>query len=262
MATADSEFSARPSSARIYDALLGGNHNFAADREAAKQLLEIFPWAGEIARANRAFLARAVQFMIDQGVRQFLDVGSGIPTVGNVHEIAQRVIPDARVIYADLDPVAVAHSTDILKDNPWAAAVQADMRFPEAILDHPSVRRLIDFDQPIGLLVVAMLHFVPEDDAYESVARLREALPAGSFIVISHGISDTPADAKADEVTGLYQRTDVAAAHGRTREQILRFFGDAELVPPGLVRVDQWPADSGAADAAAVMPVVAGVAQL
>jgi hypothetical protein len=258
MANAGSDFSSRPSSARIYDALLGGNHNFAADREAAQGLLSMIPAAGEMARANRAFLHRAVQYMLDRGVRQFLDIGSGIPTVGNVHEIAQRSVPDARVVYVDIDPVAVAHSNDILKDNPWAAAVQADMRFPDAVLDHPAVRRLIDREQPIGLLLVAMLHFVPQDDAYDAVAALRSALPPGSYIVISHGVSDTPADEKEAEITALYRRTDVSAAHGRTREQILRFFGDAEVVPPGLVWVHEWP-DGGTGDAQG-MAVVAAVA--
>ncbi len=260
MASGDSDFSSRPSSARIYDALLGGNHNFAADREAAQNLLAAIPLAGDMARANRAFLHRAVQYMLDRGVRQFLDVGSGIPTVGNVHEIAQRRIPDARVIYVDIDPVAVAHSNDILKDNPWAAAIQADMRFPEAVLEHPSVRRLIDVNEPIGLLLVAMLHFVPEDDAYQAVDALRSALPPGSYVVISHGVLDTPADAKEQEITALYRRTDVSAARGRTREQILRFFGDAEIVEPGLVWVHEWPG-GGNGDPAG-MAVVAAVAQV
>ncbi|WP_106124684.1 SAM-dependent methyltransferase [Pseudosporangium ferrugineum] len=241
MANADTDPAGRPSSARIYDALLGGNHNFAADREAAQHLLAAIPGAGEMARANRAFLNRAVQFLLDRGVHQFLDIGSGIPTVGNVHEIAQRRIPDARVVYVDIDPVAVAHSNDILKDNPWAVAVQADMRFPEAILDHPGVRRLLDLGEPVGLLLVAMLHFVPDDDAYPAVERLRAALPPGSYIVISHGVSDTPSDAALDKVTALYRRTDVSTAHGRDRESILRFFGDADLVPPGLVWVHEWP---------------------
>ncbi|GAA2597554.1 SAM-dependent methyltransferase [Winogradskya consettensis] len=260
MANADSDFSSRPSSARIYDALLGGNHNFAADREAAQGLLTIFPLAGDMARANRAFLSRVVHYLLDRGVHQFLDIGSGIPTVGNVHEIAQRRIPDARVVYVDIDPVAVAHSTDILKDNPWAAAIQADMRFPDAVLNHPTVRRLIDLDQPIGLMFVAMLHFVPEDDAYRAVQSLRSALPAGSYLVISHGVSETVADAKEAEVTALYRRTDVSAAHGRTRDQILSFFGDAEIVPPGLVWVHEWP-DGGDGDARG-MAVVAAVGEI
>ncbi|WP_041832432.1 SAM-dependent methyltransferase [Actinoplanes sp. N902-109] len=260
MASGDTEYSSRPSSARIYDALLGGNHNFAADREAAQHLLTAIPLAGEMARANRAFLNRAVQYMLDRGVRQFLDIGSGIPTVGNVHEIAQRRVPDARVVYVDIDPVAVAHSNDILKDNPWAAAIQADLRFPEAVLEHPSVRRLIDPEQPIGLLLVAMLHFVPDDGAYEAVGALRSILPRGSYVVISHGVSDTPADAAQEQVTALYRRTDVAAAHGRTRDGIMRFFGDAELVPPGLVWVHEWP-DGGDGEPHGTA-VIAGVARV
>ncbi|UQU62236.1 SAM-dependent methyltransferase [Couchioplanes caeruleus] len=260
MADADADPSTRPSSARIYDALLGGNHNFAADREAAKRLLTAIPGAGDMARANRAFLSRAVEHLLERGVRQFLDIGSGIPTVGNVHEIAQRREPGARVVYVDIDPVAVAHSNDILKDNPGAAAVQADMRFPEAILDHPAVRDLLDLDRPIGLLLVAMLHFVPDDDAYLAVDRLRAALPPGSYVVISHGVSDTPADAASEQVAALYRRTDVSAAHGRTRGEILRFFGNAELVQPGLVWVHEWP-DAGDGDPHG-MAVVAGVAQI
>jgi hypothetical protein len=241
MGNADADYAGRPSSARIYDALLGGNHNFEADREAAKRLLSMIPAAGEMARANRAFLNRAVRFLLDAGVRQFLDIGSGIPTVGNVHEIAQREVPEARVVYVDIDPVAVAHAGEILRDNPLATVVQADMRFPQAILEHADVRKLIDLDQPVGLLLVSMLHFVPDDDAFTAVDRLREALPAGSYIVISHGVSETPADAAGDGVAALYQRTDVSTATGRDRAQIMRFFGGSELVPPGLVWVNEWP---------------------
>ena len=241
MGNADADFSSRPSSARIYDALLGGSHNFEADREAAKRLLSMIPAAGEMARANRAFLHRAVEFMLDAGVRQFLDIGSGIPTVGNVHEIAQRRVPEARVVYIDIDPVAVAHAGEILRDNRFAAAVQADMRFPEAILGHPNVRRLLDPEQPVGLLLVSMLHFVPGDDAYPAVEQLVAGLPAGSYIAISHGVSETPADAAGDGVADLYRRTDVSTATGRNRSEILRFFGDAAPVPPGLVWVHEWP---------------------
>jgi hypothetical protein len=259
MGNADADFSSRPSSARIYDALLGGSHNFEADREAAKRLLAMIPAAGEMARANRAFLHRAVQFMLDAGVRQFLDIGSGIPTVGNVHEIAQRVVPDARVVYVDIDPVAVAHAGEILRDNPFATAVQADMRFPEAILGHASVRRLLDLDRPIGLLLVAVLHFVPDEDAYPAVERLVAALPAGSYVAISHGVSETAADAAGDGVTDLYRRTDVSTATGRTRSEILRFFGDAAPVPPGLVWAHEWPAGPQGDGDPGDMAVVAAV---
>jgi hypothetical protein len=150
-------------------------------------------------------------------------------------------VPDARVVYIDIDPVAVAHAGEILSDNPWATAVQADMRFPDAVLEHPAVRKLIDLDQPVGLLLVSMLHFVPDDDAFTAVDRFREALPPGSYLVISHGVSETRADAASEGVAALYQRTDVSAATGRTRAQIMRFFGDTELVPPGLVWVHEWP---------------------
>jgi len=261
MGNADADFASRPSSARIYDALLGGNHNFAADREAAKRLLSMIPGAGEMARSNRAFLHRAVQFMIDSGIRQFLDIGSGIPTVGNVHEIAQRRVPDARVVYIDIDPVAVAHAGEILRDNAYAKAVQADLRFPEAVLEHSGVRKLLDLDQPVGLLLVAMLHFVPDDDAYPAVERLRAALPSGSYLAISHGLSDTPADAANEGVAALYRRTDVSTATGRDREQIMRFFGDTVLVPPGLVWVHEWPSTQDEEVDPVNRAVVAGVAR-
>jgi hypothetical protein len=256
----DGDFSSRPSSARIYDALLGGNHNFAADREAAKKLLEAIPYAAELSRANRAFLNRAVNFMIDAGVRQFLDIGSGIPTVGNVHEIAQARIPSAKVVYVDIDPVAVAHSEEILKDNPAAVAIQADMRYPEAILEDPVVRDLLDPGAPVGLLLVSMLHFIPDDDAFPAVDRLRGALPPGSYVTLSHGVIDTPADAAAEDISTIYRRTDVTTAAGRTREQIMRFFGPAELVEPGLVWVHEWPAPGGPAPEHTA--VVAGVGKL
>jgi S-adenosyl methyltransferase len=254
----DGDYSSRPSSARIYDTLLGGNHNFAIDRAAAEKLVAVLPSAAEMARANRAFLNRAVNHLLDAGVRQFLDIGSGIPTVGNVHEIVQRRVSDARVVYIDIDPVAVAHSAEILRNNPYATAVQADMRFPEAVLDHPAVRALLDLSRPVGLLLVAMLHFIPDEDAYPAVDRLRDALPAGSYVVVSHGVLDTPADHAAADVMTIYRRTDVSTATGRTREQVLRFFGDTILEPPGLVWVHQWPAG---APEAADMAVVGGVSR-
>jgi SAM-dependent methyltransferase len=261
MADADADPSTRPSSARIYDALLGGNHNFAADREAAKRLLTAIPGAGDMARANRAFLSRAVEYLLERGVRQFLDIGSGIPTVGNVHEIAQRGVPDARVVYVDIDPVAGAHAGEIRRDNRFAAAVQADMRFPEAILGHAGVHRLLDLGRPIGLLLVAMLHFVPDDDAYPAVERLLAGLPAGSYVAISHGVWETPADAAVDGVADLYRRTDVSTATGRSRAEIMRFFGDLELVPPGLVWVHEWPAGPQGDGDPGDMAVVAALAK-
>jgi hypothetical protein len=165
------------------------------------------------------------------------------------------------VVYIDIDPVAVAHAGEILRDNRFAAAVQADMRFPEAILGHASVRRLLDREQPVGLLLVAMLHFVPDDDAYPAVERLLAGLPAGSYVAISHGVSETPADAAGDGVTDLYRRTDVSTATGRSRAEILRFFGDTELVPPGLVWVHEWPAGPQGDGDPGDMAVVGAVAR-
>jgi S-adenosyl methyltransferase len=262
MSIDEADYADRPSSARIYDALLGGSHNFAADRAAAQKLLEAIPYAGDLARRNRTFLRRAVDHMLAAGVRQFLDVGSGIPTAGNVHEVTGRTAPEARVVYVDIDPVAVAHSRDILAENPVATAVQADARFPDALLAHPVVTEMIDFTRPIGLLMVSMLHFLPDEDAYVAVERLRAVLAPGSYIAISHGVVETPADASADQVASIYRRTDVSVATGRTRAEILRFFGSAELVPPGLVWLHEWPAPPADGEGPENMAVLAGVGRV
>src|SRR5689334_4703998 len=152
----------RPSPVRMYDYYLGGSHNFAADRAAAEQVMAAIPNVREIAAANRAFLRDAVVYLLGQGIRQFLDIGSGIPTVGNVHEIARRVDPPARVLYVDTDPVAVAHSQQILTGNPDARAIAGDLTQPGAILDHPDFRSTVDIGRPVGLLLLSMLQFVPD----------------------------------------------------------------------------------------------------
>ncbi|MEV6636556.1 SAM-dependent methyltransferase [Actinoplanes sp. NPDC051470] len=256
------DFMRRPSSARIYDALLGGSHNFAADREAAQKLLAALPYAAEMCRINRAFLGRAVQHMAGAGIRQFLDVGSGIPTVGNVHEVAQALSPEARVVYVDIDPVAVEHSREILAENPVATVIQADVRFADDLLARPELRSFLDFTQPIGLLMLSMLHFVPDDDAFAAVDTLRGALAPGSFLAISHGVSDTPADASAPKVASIYTRSDVPQAEGRPRSGIQRFFGDATLEPPGLVWLHEWPVPPADSERPEHMAVLAGVARV
>src|SRR5215468_4276674 len=153
-----------PSVARAYDYALGGAHNFAVDREFLRAFEAVVPQTRAAARANRAFLHRAVRFMVGEGIRQFLDVGSGIPTVGNVHEVAQGLDPDAKVVYVDIEPVAVAHSRQILAGNGRATAIQEDLRHPKAILDHPDTRALLDFSQPMGLILAAILHAIPDED--------------------------------------------------------------------------------------------------
>jgi hypothetical protein len=234
--------------ARVYDYLLGGSHNFSADQDAGRALAAVEPRVREFARANRDFLGAAVRFLCGAGIRQFLDIGSGIPAGGNVHEVAQQAGPGSRVAYADVDPVAVGHAAAILAGRDDAAAIQADLREPEVILDHPAVRRLIDLTEPTGLLLVSVLPFIPDDaNPWGIVATLRDALAPGSYLVICHA---TPED--EPELTQALRRvytSRVRASGGaRSRADILRFFDGFELVPPGLVYVPQWQAGAPAPD--------------
>jgi hypothetical protein len=234
----------RPSAARMYDYYLGGSHNFAIDREAARQMIGAMPEVPLRAQANRAFLRRTVRYLIDAGVRQFLDIGSGIPTVGNVHEIAQQAAPGTRVVYVDMDPIAVAHSQSLLTDMPHAAIIQEDLRAPERIIEHPAVRDLLDFDQPIAVLIVAVLHFVPDsDEPVRAVTVLRDALPAGSYLVISHANIEAVTGDPRDTAVQIYQRSD-SVFISRNHAEVTRFFDGFELVEPGLVWVPLWRPDS------------------
>jgi SAM-dependent methyltransferase len=232
-----------PSIARGYDYLLGGSHNFAADREITQKVIAAMPDVRLQVQENRAFLHRAVRYLVDAGVRQFLDIGSGIPTVGNVHEIAQRAAPDARVVYVDIDPVAVAHSEQILAGNDRAAIIQEDLRNPQPILDHPTTQELLDFDQPVGLLLVAILHAIPDrDDPANAVTQLRTALSPGSYVAIGHGTVDSRPQ-EANELARLSEQTTTPLTF-RTRTQIERFFDGLELIAPGLVWAPQWRPES------------------
>jgi hypothetical protein len=242
--------------ARMYDYYLGGIHNFPADQAAARMIMEQFPCMPVVARANRAFLGRAVRFLVDAGVRQFLDVGSGIPTVGNVHEIAQGAAPDARVVYVDIDPVAVAESLEILDGNKQATAIREDLRCPERIVRHADVRRLLDFDEPVALLVVSMLHFVPDaDDPHDLVARLLGALSPGSFLVLSHAASETFEDMfqQASNKEDVYREKTSTPGTSRPRPVVERFFAGLDLVEPGLVGLNEWrPGPDGVPEASAL----------
>lgn len=230
----------KPNPARMYDYFLGGYHNFEIDRQAAEQVIAVYPYTTQVMRANRAFLRRAVTFLGGHGINQFLDIGSGIPTVGNVHEIAQHSDPTARVVYVDVDPIAVAHSEAILRNVPNTAVIQADARQTEHILAHPHVQRLLDFNRPIGVLLVAVLHFVTGDeDAYGLVRKLRAALPSGSYFVISHGTHESVRPEERQKVEDLYARS-TNPIKARSWAQIERFFEDLELVEPGLVYVPRW----------------------
>ena len=222
-----------PNPARIYDYFLGGKDNFPADREVADQVLAIAPVARDVVEDNREFLRRVVEVLADAGIRQFIDLGSGLPTQGNVHEIAQEAAPGARVVYVDNDPMVVAHSRALLAgDN--TVAIEGDLRQPDKILEHPEVRELIDFGRPVALLLLAILHFVPDsEDPFGIVARYRDAVPAGSHLAISE---------MGTKVEQLYQLT-TASLVTRTRAEVERFFDGLELLDPGVVEIQRWRPD-------------------
>jgi len=234
-----------PNPARIYDALLGGKDNFPADRTAAHAILNVAPQARRGARENRAFLQRAVRYLAaDAGIRLFLDIGTGLPTQGNVHQIAQAVSPDVRVAYVDNDPVVHVHANALLADNTTTVAVLADLREPEVILGHPQVRRLLDLAQPVAVLLVAVLHFIrDEEDPAGLVARLRDAMAPGSYLVLSHATADFHPEAGA-KITDVYQRASAPLVL-RSRSQIGRFFEGFDLVAPGLVQPASWRPGEG-----------------
>ncbi|MFL6117538.1 MAG: SAM-dependent methyltransferase [Catenulispora sp.] len=240
----------RPSAARAYDYVLGGIHNFEVDRQLARRLTEATPDLAQHARANRAFLQRATRYLVGAGVRQFLDLGSGIPTNGNLHEVAQSAAPDSRVVYVDIDPVAVAHSRQILADVEHCAIVEEDLRRMPAILEHEDVRRLIDFDRPVAVLLLALLHAIPDtDEPYKVLAGLRDRLAPGSYLVISHSTGERRPD-EARKMEELSKKSPTAL-HMRSREEIGLFFEGYELVEPGLTWVSQWRPDPAAGGGAA-----------
>ncbi|MFE2478946.1 SAM-dependent methyltransferase [Streptomyces sp. NRRL F-2747] len=231
-----------PSVSRIYDYYLGGSHNFEVDRQAARRAMEFLPGLPKIMQANRAFMRRAVRYAVAQGVTQFLDIGSGIPTFGNVHEIAQAASPEARVVYVDHDPVAVAHSRAVLGGDERSGIVAADLRKPQDILAAPEVAQLLDLERPVALLLVAVLHFLEDsDDPYAAVAELRDALAPGSLLVVTHASYEgIPLSQEvASGTVGVYRdiRNPLVMRSG---EQIGRFFDGFELVEPGVVFMPLW----------------------
>lgn len=232
------------SASRIYDYYLGGSHNFEVDRVIAREIIALRPEVPALARSNRAFLRRVVRFMVDAGVTQLIDIGSGIPTVGNVHEVAQAANPAARVIYVDCDPIAVTHSRAILGDDKQTAVIQADLRDVDGIMNAPEVSALIDFSQPVGLLLLAVLHFVVDsDNPAGMVAALAEHVAPGSLLAISHATphANVVGEARIEE---LFRSTPTQSAL-RPAAQIASFFGPFELVEPGFVELSQWRPDEG-----------------
>jgi S-adenosyl methyltransferase len=232
-----------PSPARIYDYLLGGTENFAVDRELAEAMMRESPEGRGAAPANRRFLGRAVEFLAAAGIRQFIDLGAGLPSQSNVHEVAQRVCPGARVVYVDNDPVVLRHAEALLATDDSTVVIQEDMRDPARILAHPGVRQMIDFSEPVAVLFVAALHFVTDDqDPWGLVSAMTEPLVPGSCLAVSHSTYEgQPAELIA-ELEERYRNTS-APAVARSRAAITRFFDGFELVEPGLVKTTEWRSD-------------------
>jgi hypothetical protein len=247
----------RPNAARVYDYFLGGAQNFAVDREFAEQMSREVGLIALPARLNRSFLRRAVQFMTDEGIDQFIDLGSGIPTVGNVHEIAQHANPAARVVYVDNEPVAYALAKQILTGNDNATILQADLRDIHTVLAHPDTTRLIDFTQPVGLLTVAIMLFIPDsDDPAGILDRYRGALRGGGFHAITHFTTDSVHTADVDRGAQLYRQTTTPFV-ARTADQVRELLGGGELVEPGLTWTHQWRPDGS--DPTLTRPEEAGI---
>jgi hypothetical protein len=237
----------RPHAARVYDYLLGGKDHFAVDREVADKGLAVFPQGRIAARENRAFLGRAVRYLsAEAGIRQFLDIGTGLPITNSVHEVAQAIAPESRVVYADNDPLVLAHARALLTSAPEGrtAYLHADLRDPAAVLGDPATRDVLDFSQPMALMLVAVLHFLPDDDKpAEIVATLIDALPPGSYLVASH----VTAEHNRDQLTGslrTYQQAGVRF-QARDSDEFARLaFTGLELVPPGVTLVSEWRPDT------------------
>ncbi|NJP71567.1 SAM-dependent methyltransferase, partial [Streptomyces sp. C1-2] len=250
----------KPHPARMYDYFLGGKDNYEVDQEAAEQFMKAAPEVRDGVRANRYFMHRAVRHVVAEGgVRQILDIGTGLPTEPNVHQIARAVAPETRVAYVDNDPIVSAHSRALM-DQDDTSVVLADLRDPRGVLDHPEVRRVIDFDRPVAVLLVAIVHFLSEaQDPDGIVATLRDALPTGSYLVLSHATGDLHEDHRED-AAAIYRRA-TASMNLRPHSRILDFFGDFTLVEPGLVTVPDWRPDKPAKDGAPPIGIYGGVAR-
>ncbi len=237
----------RAHSARVYDYWLGGKDNFAADRDAAEEAIAACPGIVADARANRAFLARVVRFLArERGVRQFLDIGTGLPSSPNTHEVAQSADPAARVVYVDNDPIVVAHARAMMVSGPDGICdcVDADLRDPAVILK--AAGRTLDLGRPVALLLLLILHLIPDTDGPQELVRsLLAGLAEGSYLVVSHPASDIRPDSVADMTRRMNQRLIGPKATVRDRDQVARFFGGLELLEPGLAEPQQWRPDAG-----------------
>jgi hypothetical protein len=246
--------------ARVYDYMLGGKDNYAADRAAIEEWLKIDPGLVSAARANRAFLGRMIRYLAaDAGIRQFLDIGTGIPTAGNTHQVAQAAAPESRVVYVDYDPIVLAHARALLTSNDAGTTeyIDADLRDTGKILAQAA--RLLDFTQPVAVTLLLILHAIPDsDDPGPIVARLLDALPSGSYLALSHMGSDLLGPERQRGLESVSGRMSQQRYAYRSREEVARFFAGTDLVEPGLVRVEEWRPEP-ATDAAGTTPLWCGV---
>jgi hypothetical protein len=237
-----------PSVARIYNALLGGKDNYESDRQAANRILEIEPDSAAVARQNRAFLGRVVRFLAaEKGIRQFLDIGSGLPTAGNVHEVAQAHAPVSRIVYVDNDPTVLAHARALLVSAPAGECgyVHCDLRDTASIVTQAA--EILDFTQPVAVLLIAILHFVPDqDDPWEIVSRFMGAMPPGSYLAVSHATPESFIDPASRELLDkVYAETPSGGVAPRPKTEIERFFAGLEMTGPGLVNITAWHPEPG-----------------
>ena len=235
-----------PHTARIYDYYLGGKDNFPADREAAEQTLKVYPDAPIAARQNRAFVHRVTRFLVaEAGIRQFLDIGTGIPTSPNLHEVAQSIAPECRVVYADNDPIVLAHARALLTSTPEGrtAYLDADLREPDRILESAELRDTLDLTRPVALSILAVMHFIPDsDDPYGIVRTLVDALPSGSYLTFSHGTADFSPGGEVSRASEVYRKRGIPGT-ARTLAQVERFFEGLEIIEPGIQLVHRWRPD-------------------
>ena len=235
----------KPSPARIYDFWLGGSQNFAADRRVGQRAIDTVPGLQAGVRANRAFLGRVVRHLAERGVTQFLDLGSGVPTIGNVHEAARDLNPTARVVYVDIDPVAIAHARALLTRVTGVEAILADLREPEIVLSHPLVRETLDLTAPIAVLMNAVMHFIPDTDHPDAIVRAyTDPAAPGSFIAISHGTENPAQRREVKTLVNDYQRSTGVPLISRDAEQLGAWLTGLDIQPPGIVTIDQWHPDT------------------
>jgi hypothetical protein len=233
----------KPSASRVYDLYLGGTHNYPIDRAFVERALQICPFVPDMAHQNRGFLRRAVQFALDSGIRQLVDIGSGVPTVGNVHEVAHEIAPETRVVYVDNDTEAVVTAQEMLKDSTVATAIPADLMYPDSILDHPETTRLIDFGQPIGLLMVAVFHFVsPNDSPHTLLRSYLDRLAPGSYVALSHGTVDEATPIAREQLQNLEREYGSTSnpLYLRTRDEFTQLFDGLDVVEPGVAYAADW----------------------